>query len=104
MPIVLEITGNGFYIPMDRPWDCPEDNEAYKLACETFDRIRPLHPYVVLIISHHWTTPGYWVEIKEKEILFPDRILKGGGTIEANNKVIRTRKINNKNDSKSRTL
>jgi hypothetical protein len=34
------------------------------------------HPYVSLIQSHHEYTHGYWVEIKEKEVKFPDHILK----------------------------
>lgn len=84
-------TGNDYYVPMDGPWDSPEDDAAYKLACELFDELRPLHDYVVLIISHHWTTSGYWIETKEKVISFPDRILKGGPTISVQSTVLKVK-------------
>lgn len=91
MPTALKITNREeYYIPMDGPWDSPEDDAAYKLACEIFDELRPLHDYVVLIISHHHSTSGYWVETREKVISFPDRILKGGSTISITGTVIKT--------------
>lgn len=75
---------------MDGPWDSPEDDAAYKMACDIFDKLRPLHEYCVLIISHHWTTTGYWIETIKKDISFPDRILKGGDTIAITGAVIKT--------------
>lgn len=77
----LEISGGGFYIPMDGAWDSKEDDNAFKLASKRFDELRPMHPYVVLIKSCHWVTHGYWVEVTKKEVSFPDRIIKGGETI-----------------------
>jgi len=78
---------NTYYIPMDGPWDSPEDNEAYKLANAIFDRERGENEYAVLIISHHWTASGYWIETQDRPVLFPDRILKGGHTIDITPKI-----------------
>lgn len=79
-PVALRITG-GFYVPMDDPWGSGEDDKAYDLANKHFHELRLSHEYVVLIKSCHWTTHGYWVETTEKEVSFPDRIIKGGTTI-----------------------
>jgi hypothetical protein len=79
-PTSLLVNG-GFYIPMDGPWDSEEDDKAYELANKHFDELRPEREYVVLIKSCHWATHGYWVEIEEKEVSFPDRIIKGGHTV-----------------------
>jgi hypothetical protein len=81
MAVILNVSNNGWYIPMDGPWMSPEDNSAYEAACNLFEELRPKNEYIVLIKSHHWTTHGYWIETVKRDISFPDRILKGGGTI-----------------------
>lgn len=92
MPTAIRLDQGGVYIPMDGPWDSPEDDTAYELANTIFNEMRPQHDYVVLIISHHWATSGYWIETTKKEITFPDRILKGGGTIPITGSVVKTKK------------
>lgn len=77
----LKISTGTYYIPMDGPWDSEEDNMAYALAESLFNDLRPKHDYVVIIKSCHWATHGYWVEAEKRDVLFPDRIIKGGGTI-----------------------
>lgn len=64
------------YFPMDGPWGSEEDKEAYKKADDAFNQYKEIYPYVALIRSHHWASHGYWVEIKEKKVEYPDIIEK----------------------------
>lgn len=89
----LLVSNGGVYIPMDGPWGSPLDDAAYELANKTFDEMRPRHNYLVLIISHHWATTGYWIETQKKDVLFPDRILKGGDTIPITGTVKKFKKL-----------
>jgi hypothetical protein len=78
MPVeVLECTGGSFYIPMDGPWQSEEDSEAYKVALDKYNElVESNKPYVVLIQSHDEYTHGYWIELWQKPVKFPDHILK----------------------------
>ena len=77
MPIQIQETTNGYYIPMDGPWQSEEDNEAYKAAEDKYNEIvESGEPYVALIQSHHVYSHGYWVETKQSTVDFPDHILK----------------------------
>jgi hypothetical protein len=91
---IIKVKDDGFYIPMDGPWDSEEDDAAYKEACDLFDERRPLHDYLVLIISHHLATSGYWIETVKRDVSFPDRILKGGETILVSSTVkVKTKRV-----------
>jgi hypothetical protein len=77
MPIQVLETKTGYYIPMDGPWQSVEDDLAFRAAERKYDElVAEEHIYVALIQSHHEYTHGYWVEIKEKEVKYPDHILK----------------------------
>lgn len=77
MPIQIQETTNGYYIPMDGPWQSEEDNLAYKAAETKYNKLVAADlPYVALIQSHHEYSHGYWIEIIKEEVKFPDHILK----------------------------
>lgn len=67
---------NGFYIPMDGPWQSEEDNACFAEAERIFNELKESKDYVALIQSHHEYTHGYWVETKKQELAYPDHILK----------------------------
>lgn len=67
---------NGFYIPMDGPWQSEEDDAAYAAAVRIYNDLKEVKDYVALIQSHSDATHGYWVETKEKSLPFCDHILK----------------------------
>ncbi len=80
MPVKILEGKDHFYIPMDGAWQSEEDNKAYAAAEKIFDELKEVRDYVALIQSHHWATHGYWIEIKKKEVRFPDHILKEHST------------------------
>lgn len=65
-----------FYYRVYGPWGGTEDNNAYVEACAKYDELEKIESYLVLIQSHHFATPGYWVENHKTEIKYPDHILK----------------------------
>lgn len=77
-PIVIEKTSDGgYYIPMDGPWQSEEDNAAFKAAEDKYNElVAEDYAYVALIQSHNHFTHGYWIEIKESTVDYPDHILK----------------------------
>lgn len=74
---INEVTGGGFYIPMDGPWNSKEDDRAFAEAEKKYNElVEAGGEYVALIKSHHWASHGYWVEIEEKELDSTDFIIK----------------------------
>lgn len=77
MPVeVIKSMDGSMYIPMDGAWQSDEDNEAFAEAEKIYDAWKEDKPYVALIQSFHWASHGYWIETKEKEVKYPDLILK----------------------------
>jgi hypothetical protein len=76
MPVEVLKSGEGFYIPMDGPWGSKEDKAALKVANQKFNELKKTKLYVALVESHHEYTHGYWIEVKQKIVEFPDRIIK----------------------------
>lgn len=77
MPVdVIKATNGSFYIPMDGAWNSKEDDEAYIKSFALFNALKESKDYVALIKSHHWATHGYWVELSEGNIIYPDLLLK----------------------------
>lgn len=74
-PEVLN-AGGGFYIPMSGAWQSEEDNAAFAEAERIFNELKETKDYVALVQSHHEYTHGYWVDVKKKEVKFPDHVLK----------------------------
>lgn len=72
---ILEVN-NGFYIPMDGPWQSDEDNKAFAAAERKFEELKQVNKYVALIQSHHEYTHGYWIEVSESQVEYPDHIIK----------------------------
>lgn len=75
-PVEIQNTVDGYYIPMDGPWNSEEDNEAYKSAEEKYNALKGTIPYVAFIRSHHPYSHGYWIEKTKKVIDHPDILLK----------------------------
>jgi hypothetical protein len=76
MPVEIIETKEGYYIPMDGPWNSKEDDMAYAAANRKYkEAIDAGNPYVSLIKSHHEYSHGYWIETKEKKVKYPDLIL-----------------------------
>lgn len=76
MPVEVLKSGGGYYVPMDGPWQSEEDNAAFAEAERLFNELKETKDYVALVQSHHEYTHGYWIEVKKKEVKFPDHILK----------------------------
>lgn len=76
MSVEVLKSGEGFYIPMDGSWGSKEDKAALKVAHQKFNELKKTKPYVRIVESHHEYTHGYWLEVKNKEVKFPDRIIK----------------------------
>lgn len=75
MPEIIK-TKDGFYLPMDGPWLSFEDDVALKAAEQKYDELKETEDYVALIRSHHEYSHGYWIELRKKEIKYPDLLLK----------------------------
>lgn len=67
---------NGYYFPFDGAWDSKADEEVYTAALEMYEEMKKTNDYVALIKSHDIFTHGYWVETKEKDVRYPDNLLK----------------------------
>lgn len=76
MPIEMLKAKDGFYFPYDGAWDTPEDDEIYKEAVRVFEEMKEFFEYVALIKSHDVFTHGYWIETEEKDVRYPDNLLK----------------------------
>jgi hypothetical protein len=75
MPVEIINNTDSIYIPMGGPWQSEEDNTAYNEANRIFHELKESKPYVALVQSHHVYSHGYWIELKEKEVKYPDHIL-----------------------------
>lgn len=64
------------YFKVYGPWGSKEDNDAYAESVQKFEELEKSEDYLVLIQSHHYATPGYWIENHKSEIKYPDHILK----------------------------
>jgi hypothetical protein len=76
MPVEIIENKNSYYIPMDGPWQSEEDDAAYRAAERLFNEQKETNEYVALVQSHHQCSHGYWIELKKKEVKYPDHILK----------------------------
>lgn len=66
----LYVVPSPISFPVLCPWPSVESLAIYNKAIACFEKYRDSgkHPYVALVISHHWASQGYYVEFKKEDL------------------------------------